>query len=155
VLLVAFVPMVAATTINTIGLAVLASALMLYGGTRLLLLTGAGFGVVLLELESAWNKHHLTIAIAAALCGLALLAAFELQTWAEELARTPSDREAYRTKARQLGLRIGTIAAVLAALIVVAHGFAHGPVLGIAGGLAALGLGIGAIWLSARPGGTP
>src|SRR5207244_3935952 len=110
--------------------------------------------IVLLELESTWNKDHLTIAIAAALSGIGLFAAFELRTWAEELARTPSDREAYRTKARELALRTGAIAAILAVLIVLAHGFAHGPLLGIVGGLAAIGLGVGALWLTARPGGS-
>ena len=89
---------------------VLGAALMLYGGTQLLPASGAGAAIVLLELESTWNKDHLTIAIAAALSGIGLFAAFELRTWAEELARTPSDREAYGTKARELALRTGAIA---------------------------------------------
>jgi hypothetical protein len=151
VVAVVVVPLIFATTINMIVLSLFAIVLMLYGGTNVLTATGIGVGIVFLELESAWNKHPLTIQIAAAVSGLALLAAFELRAWAEELARTPSDRVAYHAKARQLALRIGTIGAILAALVVLAHGFVHGPLLGLLGGLAAIGVGAGLVWLSVRP----
>jgi hypothetical protein len=153
VLIVTFAPLAAATpTTNMIGFAVLASALMLYGGTRLLPATGAGVLVVFFELENAWNKHPLTIEIAAALAGLALLTAFELRTWAEELARVPADRVAYRAKATLLASRLGLIAAILAVLVVLAHGLVHGPIYGLFGGLGAIALGLALVWLSARPG---
>jgi hypothetical protein len=143
----------ALVTLGTmIPLAVAAIALLLYGGTRLPLVSGAGVLVLLLELETAWNKHHLAIQVAAALTGLALLAAFELRSWAEELARTPSDREAYRAKARQLGTQLAAVAVIVAGLLVLARGFGHGPVLGIVGGLATIALGTGLVWLSLRPG---
>jgi hypothetical protein len=148
---VVFTPLVAATTINMIALSFLGLALLLYGNTLRLPVTVAGVVVVLLELEAAWNKHPLTIQIAAAASGLALLAAFELRTWAEELARTPSDREAYQAKARSMAARFGIIAVVLAVLVALAHGFVHGPVLGLLGGFAAIGIGAGLVWLSVRP----
>jgi hypothetical protein len=145
--------MIAMTTVNSLLLAVAATGLLLYGRTRLLPVSAAGVLVLLAELEAAWNKHHLTIEIAAALTGLALLAAFELRSWAEELAATPSDREAYRARARELALRLGAIAALLAVLILLGRGVVHGPALGILGGLGAVFVGAGLIWLAARPGG--
>jgi hypothetical protein len=149
--LVAVVPMILVPTTGTIGLALVVLALFLYGGTQRLAATGAGVLVVLLDLETAWQHQHLTIEIAAALSGLALLAAFELRSWAEDLARTPTDRDAYRAKARQLGTQLVAIAVVLAGLVVLAHGFGHGPLLGLLGGLTTIALGAGLVWLSARP----
>jgi hypothetical protein len=151
---VAIVPVALVTTTGMIALAVAVMGLLLYGGTRLPLVSGVGVLVLVLELETAWNKHHLAIQVAAALTGLALLAAFELRSWAEDLARTPSDREAYRAKARQLATQLAAIAAILAGLVVLAHGFGHGPVLGILGGLATIALGTGLVWLSVSPGKT-
>jgi hypothetical protein len=105
---------------------------------------------VILELELAWSKHPLAIALAAALAGLALLAAFELRSWAEELASTPIERGAYRAQARRLATRLGLIGLVLAGLILASRGFAHGPLLGIAAALAALAVGGGLVWIAAR-----
>jgi hypothetical protein len=150
--LVAFLPVLVSTTVNTLALGVGAAALLLYGRTRLLPVSGAGLLLVLLELETVWNKHHLTVEIAAAASGVALLAAFELRSWSEQLAETPADPATYRAHLRTLVSRLGAVAAATALLVLVARGVGHGPAFGVAGGLAMLGLGVGLLRLAARPG---
>jgi hypothetical protein len=150
VLLTTVVPALILTTVNMLGFGLLATALLFYGNTRLLSVSAGGAAIVMLELESAWNKHPLALAIAASVAGLALLAAFELRTWSEELARTPSDRGAYYAQARLLATRLALIGLILAALVVAAHGFVHGPTLGIVAGVAVFAVGATVVWLAAR-----
>jgi hypothetical protein len=153
VVLVVLVPVLVTSTVNAIGLGVLALALFGIGRTERLPLSGLGVAVLAVELESAWNKHPLTLQIAAALAGLALLAAFELQSWRQQLAETGADRDAYYAQLRLLATRLGLVAGVLALLLLAARGVGDHAALGIAGGLAAIGLGTGLLWLVARPGG--
>jgi hypothetical protein len=150
VLLVVGVPVIATTTVNMIGFGALAVALLLYGGTQRLVFSGVGVAIVMLEIESAWNGDALALSIAAAAAGLALLAAFELRIWAEDLRRTASDQGAYRAHARQLAVGLGFIAAILGGLVLAARGYADGPTLGIVAGLAAFAVGGGVLWLAAR-----
>jgi hypothetical protein len=146
------VPALVSTTVNTIALAVGAAGLLLYGGTRLLPVSGAGVLLVLLELETVWNKQHLAVEIAAAASGLALLAAFELGSWSQQIAETPIDPGAYRAQARMLASSLGLVAVPLALLVLAARGIGHGPALGVAGGLAAVGVGVGLLRLAAPAG---
>jgi hypothetical protein len=148
--LVAFVPVLVSTTLNTIALAAAATALLLYGGTSRLPVSGAGVLLVLLELETVWNKHHLTIEVAAAVSGVALLSAFELRSWSLQVAATPAGSGTYRAHARTLASRLGAIGAASAVLVVAARGVGQSPALGVAGGLAVLGLGAGLLWLAER-----
>lgn len=150
-LLVVVVPVLAGTSTNTIGLGILALALFAYGRTERMPLAGAGVAVVALQLENAWGQEELTVAVAAALSGLALLAAYELESWAVQRATSASDRVANREQARALLERLGVVAAILAVLVAVTQAIGHHPVLGIVGGLAALGLGGGLLWLMRRP----
>lgn len=152
VVVVVFVPLLVATTINTLGLALGAAALLLYGGTRLLPVTGVGVLLVLLELETVWNRQHLTVEIAAAVSGVALLAAFELRSWSQQLEETPADPAAYRTHARSLASGLALVGVASALLVLAARGVGHGPALGVAGGVAVLALGTGLLRLAARAG---
>jgi hypothetical protein len=153
--LVVVVPVLVVTTVNMIGLGLLALALFGFGRVERLPVAGAGVVVVAGELESAWHGNSLVLQIAAAVSGLALLAAFELASWSQQLASTGADRGAYRAQLRILVGRLGIVACVLALLVVAARGLVgHQPALGIAGGLGAIGLVAGLIWLTARPGGT-
>lgn len=151
VVLTAGVPALVATSFDTLGLAILAIVLLLVGRTDRLAFTGAGFVPVLLEIESAWSGRPLALAIACALAGVALLAAFELASWAEQLAATGSDRAAHRAQARTLAREIGIVAVLTAALVGLTQATGHHSVLGILGGLAAIGLGFGLLWLMRRP----
>jgi hypothetical protein len=152
--LVVVVPVLVVTTVNMIGLGLLALALFGVGRIERLPVAGAGVIVVAGELESAWHGNSLVLQIAAAVCGLALLAAFELASWSQQLASTGADRGAYRAQLRILLGRLGIVAGLLALLVVAARGVGHQPALGIAAGVGAMGLVAGLIWLSARPGGT-
>jgi hypothetical protein len=151
VVAVVLVPVLVSSTLNTLGLALGAAALLLYGGTRLLPVSGAGVLLVLLELETVWNRQHLTVEIAAAASGLALLAAFELRSWSEQLEETPADAGTYRMQSRALVSGLGIVAAASALLVLAARGVGHGPALGVAGGIAVLALGAGLLRLAARP----
>jgi hypothetical protein len=152
-LLVVAVPVIAETTVNMIGLGILAAALLAIGRTERLPATGLGVALVALELEGAWERHPLTVQIAAAVAGLALLAAFELSSWAQQLEQTGADRAAYRAQLRVLGERLAIVAALLAVLLAAPRAIGHHPALGIAGGVAVIALGAGLLWLVARPGG--
>jgi hypothetical protein len=151
VVLVAGVPALVATSFDTLGLALLAIALLLFGRTDRLPVSGAGIAVVVLEIESAWTGRPLALAIACAVAGVALLAAFELSSWAEQLAATGSDRDAHRAQARTLAREIGIVAILTAALVVLTQVTGHHAVLGILGGFAAVALGFGLLWLMRRP----
>lgn len=144
-------PALVSSTLNTFGLALGAAALLLYGGTRVLPASGAGVLLLLLELETVWNRQHLTVEIAAAASGLALVAAFELRSWSLQLAETPADPGTYRAHARALGSGLAVVGAASALLVLAARGVGHGPALGVAGGAAVLALCAGLLRLAARP----
>jgi hypothetical protein len=148
---VAAVPALVATSFDTLGLALLAIGLFAYGRTDRLAFSGAALVPIVLEIESAWTGRPLALAIACAVAGVALLAAFELSTWAEQLAATGSDRDAHRAQARTLAREIGIVAILTAALLLLTQVTGHHAVLGILGGLAAIGLGVGLLWLMRRP----
>jgi hypothetical protein len=151
VVLVVAVPVLVATSFDTLGLAILALALIGIGRTDRLAFTGAGLVPIVLAIESAWTARPLALAIACALAGVALLAAFELASWAEQLASTGSDREAHRAQARTLAREVGIVAVLTAALVGLTQATGHHSALGILGGLAAIAVGFGLLWLMRRP----
>jgi uncharacterized membrane protein len=145
------VPALVATSVNTLGLAALAIGLFAYGRTERLPVAAAGIVPVLLEIETAWRGKPLTLAIACALAGVLLLAAFELASWSAQLSATGSDREAHRAQARTLVRELAVVAALTAVLVVATRVTGHHSVFGILGGVAAIGLGGGLLWLMRRP----
>jgi hypothetical protein len=145
------VPALVQTSVNTIALAALAIGLFAYGRTERLPVAAAGIVPVLLEIESAWSKEPLTVAIACAAAGVLLLAAFELASWSEQLAATGSDRDAHRAQARTLARELTIVAGLTAALVVVTQVTGHHSTFGIVGGVVAVALAGGLLWLMRRP----
>jgi uncharacterized membrane protein len=145
------VPALVETSVNTIGLAVLAIGLFAFGRTERLPIAAAGIVPVLLEIEAAWSNKPLTVAIACAVAGVLLLAAFELAGWSAQLSATGSDREAHRAQARTLVRELAIVAALTAVLLVLTQVTGHHSIFGILGGVVAIGLGGGLLWLMRRP----
>jgi uncharacterized membrane protein len=145
------VPALVATSVNTIGLAALAIGLFAYGRTERLPVAAAGIVPVLLEIESAWSSEPLKVAVACAVAGVLLLTSFELASWSAQLAATGSDREAHRAQARTLVRELSIVAALTAVLVVVTQVTGHHSTFGIAGGVVAIALGGGLLWLMRRP----
>ena len=85
------------------------------------------------------------------MAGVLLLAAFELASWSEQLSATGSDRDAHRAQARTLARELTIVAGLTAALVVVTQVTGHHSTLGIVGGVVAIGLAGGLLWLMRRP----
>lgn len=119
----------------------MASVALLAGGwKRRLVLVGMGVALVELEIASVWRAHELRLAIADAVAGLILLAAFELRSWAIETDEASFGSGMMRAQLRRSALRFATIVLVLIVLVVSTRGFVSGPLMGIIGGCAVLAL---------------
>jgi high-affinity Fe2+/Pb2+ permease len=132
-------------------LAAVALGCFAVGRTERAPVTGIGVAAVALELENAWRGNHATIVLAAAASGVALLAAYELESWAVQLATSGTDLEASRAQRRELVRGLAVVTGVTALLAALALAIPHETFLGIVGGLAVIVVGVGVLWLMRRP----
>jgi len=98
----------------------------------------AGMAGLAGELELVWRDQPTRLAIAAALAGMGLLLAAELRERAKEVVGEPASLRPYQ---HRLLVRVAPVAAAMAlSVLVVLNGVGETPLLGIAGGVAAVAI---------------
>jgi hypothetical protein len=133
-------PVFAQPTAGTIVLALATLAALYVADRAEPLAAAAGAALLLVELEHVWHDERTALQLAAALSACALLAAFELRSWARQLHDAPASRRELQAHGATLARRFALVTAATAVFALLARAPVHEPILGLAGAIAAIAL---------------